>query len=252
MRAVGNDGDIVLGRDGLQRVHVAGHAAVVHGHDGARLRRNGGFHCRWVDGVVAGIAVHEDGNGVGLQHGGSTRHKGNGGDNYLIPRLDSHRPQRRFERHGAVSHGNAILGVLEGGKITLEPAHLGIVLVCVSAPPPDAAIQHALQQGLFLFAEYRPGKIGLPSGSAIAGEESSRRSAQDFPYRFTPCSRATITANVRACVHSSIGFPLRNLDLGTSSNIIMALRNTCSERRSLLFRTGSLRRVVKIYQCAMR
>ena len=157
VRTVGDDGDIVLGRNRLQRIHVARHAAVVNRHDGAGLGRNGGCDGVRVDGVVARIAVHENGNGVGLQDRRSRGHKCNGGDNDLVPRFHTHCAQRRLEGDGAVGHSDAVFGVLKCGKVTLEASHLGLILVGVSAPPPNAALQHALQQRLFIVAEDRPG-----------------------------------------------------------------------------------------------
>ena len=147
----------MFGGDVPQRVHVARHAAVVHGHDGPRLWCDSGFYRLGVDGVVARVAVDEDGNGVGLQHGGGGRHERDGGNDDLIPSLDAHGPQCRLQRHGAVRYGNAVFGILKGGKVALEPSNLGLILVLMPAPPPDAALQHALQQRLFFPAKDRPG-----------------------------------------------------------------------------------------------
>ena len=91
------------------------------------------------------------------RHGGGRRHKRHGGNDDLVPGFHTHRSQRRLQRHGAVGHGNAVGSVLERGKVALEPSHLGVVLVFVAAPPPDAALQHALQQGLLFVAKNRPG-----------------------------------------------------------------------------------------------
>ena len=117
---------------------------------------DGGLNGLRIDSIIARVAIDENGNGVGLQHGGGGRYESDGGNDDFISRLYTNSPQCGFQRHRAIGNGNAVRGVLEGGKVALEPTHQGVVLILVAAPPPDAALQDALQQRVFLPAKDRP------------------------------------------------------------------------------------------------
>ena len=99
---------LVLARNGENRVHVAGQAAVVHRHDGLGARRDGGLDLARVDIERDRIAI--DQHRIGAQ---VTDHLGGGGEgqrgrDHLVTGADAHGFQRQMQAGGGGIDGNAM------------------------------------------------------------------------------------------------------------------------------------------------
>ena len=106
-----DDQQTVLSRDGHDRVHLAGHARVVHDDDDLRAARDGGLDLRLVDVHGVGADIHKDqarpvvGKGVG---GGG---EGEAWQDHLVPGLKLTQEARHIQGSGAGGGQQHLVGV---------------------------------------------------------------------------------------------------------------------------------------------
>ncbi len=114
LRAVGLAGildheELVLLRDGQDRVHVGGQPLDVHGDDGLRARGDGRLELRGIHAVRPRVDVDEDRDGVLVQGAGGGGEEGERGGDDLVPRSDAARRQGHVQGRRAAHRGEAVL-----------------------------------------------------------------------------------------------------------------------------------------------
>ena len=106
-----DDEQLVLSRNGHDRVHLAGHARVVHDHDGLRAARDGGLDLRLVDVHGVGADVDEDQLRPVVDEGVGGGGEGEARQDDLIPGLKLAQEARHIQRRGAGGGQQYLVGV---------------------------------------------------------------------------------------------------------------------------------------------
>ena len=118
-----DDDQLVFGRDGHQRLHVAQAAVQVHRNHRPGAGGYRGFHQAHVH-VVVGSDIDEHRSGARVVDRGSRRHKRVGDGNDFISRADAGRPHHQVQCVGAVAGPYAVLRADELGEMVLKIAEL--------------------------------------------------------------------------------------------------------------------------------
>jgi len=114
----------MLARNRQNLVHVGGLTVEMHGQDGFRARREGGFNLRGVHRVGFRVNVHEHRARAREGDGGNRRNEGvRHGDNF-IARADTERPQRQFQRGDAGVQPHRIFCFAVTSEFFLEQFHV--------------------------------------------------------------------------------------------------------------------------------
>ena len=131
LAGVFNHGEVVLAGDGVDGIHVTGHAEDMHRHESARTVGDAAGDRGGVDGQSGGISIGEDREGLAGEDGIVACDERVGRDDDFVPGVHVHDMQTDGERGGATGGGQAAFGAEQPGVIALE---LGDALVGTTEP----------------------------------------------------------------------------------------------------------------------
>lgn len=132
-----NDGNAVLGSNGVDGVKVCTLTVQTDRDDGFRAGCDGRFEQAWVQVVGARVNIDIDRLGSQQSHGLCCSDVGKARGNDFVPGANAQRHLGNLQRISAVGHSDAMLGAGVGGQLFFQLSHFGAKNVL-------AVVEHAL------------------------------------------------------------------------------------------------------------
>ena len=118
-----NDGDAVLGRDGIDGIKVGALAVQAHGHNGFGSRGYGSLQQGRIQVVGAGIDVHINRLSPEQSHGFGGGDVGKAGSDDFVARAYTQSHLGDLQSIRAVGHGDAVFGAGVSGQLFFQLSH---------------------------------------------------------------------------------------------------------------------------------